>query len=153
MRALAFALLAFPALAHALSGVVVSVRKGDTLTLLEGERKLLLRVAEIDAPELRQSFGQRSKRALEEICLGKQAEVSLLATKGRETSGRVLCEGVDAGAEQVAKGFAWVSRRRAASKSPLFYLENQAQRNREGLWSDPTAMPPWAYRSNRRNKL
>ncbi len=153
MRALVFALFAFPALAHALSGVVVSVHKGDTLTLLDGERKLVVRLAEIDAPGLRQSFGERSKQALEEMCLGKQAEVSLIDAKGTGTSGRVLCEGVDAGAEQVAKGLAWVSKRRAASTSPLFFLQNQAQRNREGLWSDPTAMPPWAYRANRRNRL
>lgn len=151
MRIAALALLGFPALAQAFSGVVVSVHDGDTLTVMAEDRKMQVHVAEIDAPELHQSFGARSRDSLAQMCLGKQAEVSVVASRRAGTTGRVLCEGVDAGAKQVGSGLAWVSGHRSAS--PLFLLEDQAQRNREGLWSERNPAPPWAYRANRRNRL
>ena len=153
MRVLACTLLALPALARAFYGVVVSVHDGDTLTVMAEDRTLQVRIAEIDAPDLRQAFGERARDSLAQMCLGKQAEVSLVGPQRSAAAARVLCEGVDAGAQQVERGLAWVSRRRGATASPLFLLEDQAQRSREGLWVDKAPAPPWAYRANRRNRL
>ncbi len=154
MRVALLALLGLPALAQAFSGLVVSVHDGDTLTVMAEDRKLQVHVAEIDAPELHQRWGERSRDSLSGICLGKQAEVSMVPSRRAATTGRVLCEGVDAGAQQVGRGLAWVaSRRRTGTAAPLFFLEDQAQRNKEGLWSDRNPSPPWAYRANRRNRL
>lgn len=46
------ATLSFPACA-ATTGLVVSVHDGDTLTFLVGKQQVKVRLAEIDAPELR----------------------------------------------------------------------------------------------------
>lgn len=56
------------------TGLVVSVHDGDTLTVLVGKQQVKVRLAEIDAPELRQSFGNRSKQSLAELRLGRIAE-------------------------------------------------------------------------------
>ncbi len=147
------ALLSCPVMAQSFSGRVVSVRDGDTLSVLTGERKIELRLAEIDAPELRQPFGARARESLVDLCLGKEADVSVLAQRRGPAVGRVRCDGIDASERQVALGLAWVYHRTAGSPTPLYLLEDQAQRSREGLWADRAPSPPWAYRANRRNRL
>ena len=51
-----------------LEGRVVGVHDGDTVTLLMvGNQQLKIRLAQIDAPELDQAFGQRSKQSLSDM--------------------------------------------------------------------------------------
>ncbi len=51
-----------PATAETLTGQVVGVHDGDTLTLLvAGNRQVKVRLAGMDAPELKQPYGQRAK--------------------------------------------------------------------------------------------
>lgn len=55
----------FPALAEQLSGHVVGVHDGDTITVLTADkRSLRTRLVEIDAPESDQPYGMRAKQAL-----------------------------------------------------------------------------------------
>ncbi len=53
-------------------GKVVGVSDGDTVTLLMSGHQVRVRLAEIDAPEKRQPYGQRSKQSLSELVYGKQ---------------------------------------------------------------------------------
>lgn len=55
--AVVLACLCAPAFAHK----VVGIADGDTLTVLEDGRPVKIRLANIDAPEKAQAFGQRSK--------------------------------------------------------------------------------------------
>jgi endonuclease YncB( thermonuclease family) len=75
-------------------------------------QRLRVRLAEIDAPEKRQAFGNASRLSLTVTCIGKAAAV--LPT-GKDRDGRVLgrvrCAGTDANAEQVRRGMAWVFER------------------------------------------
>jgi endonuclease YncB( thermonuclease family) len=154
MRALALGLwlVASAVLAEPFPAQVISVHDGDTLTVVAQGKPLRVRLADVDAPELRQSYGLRSKQSLADLCLDKQAHVSVVShDRSGAALGRVVCDGVDASAEQVQRGMAWVYQRRASSASPLYFLEDQAQRAREGLWADRAPSPPWAYRANRRN--
>jgi endonuclease YncB( thermonuclease family) len=54
--------------------------------------------------------------------------------------------GVDANAEQVRLGMAWVYVRYAPKNSPLYELESAARAQRVGLWAEPTPVPPWEWR-------
>ncbi|WP_340137708.1 thermonuclease family protein [Aeromonas veronii] len=139
-----FAVLA-PALAAAseLSGRVVGVADGDTLTLLHAQTPVRIRLAEIDAPEKAQPFGQRSKQSLSDLCYGKEALVVVSAQDryGRSI-GRVWCAGTDANAEQVRRGMAWVYDRYATDKT-LYSLQDAARQARNGLWADPAPVRPW----------
>ena len=62
-------LVGTPAAAETLSGRVVGITDGDTLTLLTVDRvQVKVRLAEIDAPEAHQPYGQRAKQALTCAC-------------------------------------------------------------------------------------
>ena len=62
--------------AETLTGMVVGVADGDTITVLDANREQhKIRVAGIDAPEKAQPFGQRSKESLSAMVFGKEVDV------------------------------------------------------------------------------
>lgn len=140
-------LLAHGAGASELVGRVVSVHDGDTLTVLASGKQIKVRLSEIDAPELRQPFGQRSRQALANICFRREASV---VESGKDRYGRavghVICDGVDANTEQVRRGMAWVYVRYAPKNSPVYPIQAEARSQRTGLWEDPRPVPPWEWR-------
>jgi len=140
-------LLKLPAVAAELSGIVTEVHDGDSLTLVSGQATFNIRLNDIDAPELRQERGKDSRFSLIEICGAKQATADL---KGKDRYGRTLavitCAGVNANAEQVRLGWAWVYVRYAPKDSSLYGFQQEARRARRGLWADAVALPPWAWR-------
>lgn len=130
---------------------VVSVHDGDTLTVLVERRQVKVRLTDIDAPELRQPFGTRSRQSLAELCFGK---IAALDVRGRDrykrTIAQVTCDGKDANAEQVRRGYAWTYTRYAPAGSPLHAMQVEARAAHRGLWADPTAVAPWNWRRNGR---
>jgi endonuclease YncB( thermonuclease family) len=130
---------------------VVSVRDGDTLTVLIDRQQVRVRLTEIDAPELGQPFGKRSRQSLSELCFGKTAELEVRdADRYGRTLARVTCAGTDANAEQVRRGYAWTYTRYAGPDSPLHALQEEARAARRGLWKDPVPVPPWNWRRGAR---
>lgn len=69
---------------------------------------MVVRLAEVDAPEKAQPFGQRSKELLSTLCFRKQAEIRP-STRDRygRTVAHVICAGTDANAAMVRTGMAW----------------------------------------------
>jgi len=145
--------LVLPILGQAaeLEGRVVGVHDGDSITFLAGRLELKVRLADIDAPELGQAFGQRSKQSLSDLCFGKPAALAIQGSDRYErTLARVRCAGVDANREQVRRGMAWVFDRYVKDRS-LYSDQEAARSTGRGLWADPKAMPPWAWRRAKRN--
>ena len=104
-----------PAHAATISGRVVGVHDGDTLTLLTAEkRQVKIRLAEIDTPESAQPYGSRAKQALSDLVFGQDVLVDVqdIDRYGR-TVGRVSVHGTDVNAAMVAAGAAWVYRQYA----------------------------------------
>lgn len=128
-------------------GKVVSVADGDTLTVLVDRQQVKARLASIDAPERKQPFGTRSRQSLNDLCHGKPATVR---DKGQDrykrTIGTVICAGIDANAEQVRCGMAWVYDRYARPDSPLYALQEQSRAARNGLRADAKPVPLWEWR-------
>ena len=130
---------------------VIGVSDGDTLTVLNNNKQQVrIRLAEIEAPEAGQPYGTTSKQSLSELCIGKQAQIApRVKDKHGRTVARVTCNGVDANAEQVNRGMAWVYRK-YAKDNKLYVLQHEAKVAKRGLWSDPSPIPPRAWRQQRR---
>ena len=127
--------------------LVVGIADGDTLTVLcNGNEQVKIRLAEIDAPEKKQPFGNRSKQSLSAMCFQKQAEIKP-QTKDRygRTVARVICDGADANVEQVKRGMAWVYDKYVRDRS-FYAIQDKARASKVGLWADDNPVKPWEYR-------
>ena len=152
IRLLMFLLLivtGLPVSAETLTGQVVGVHDGDTLTLrVAGNQPVKVRLAGMDAPELKQPYGQQAKQALSALVFGKSARVeSSGPDKYGRTLGTVFVGTVNVNAELVKRGAAWVYR--AYPFPPeLEALEAQAQAAKRGLWAlqPDQRCPPWNWR-------
>lgn len=143
-------MLALSQAAFCLEGKVVGVHDGDTITVLDASKtQHKIRLAQIDAPELDQEWGQNSKKALSDIVYGRfvHVEVDNVDQYGREV-GTVFVDDVNANKEQVINGNAWVYVRYARDPN-LPKLEKKARSEGLGLWSTGNATPPWDHRHNK----
>jgi endonuclease YncB( thermonuclease family) len=136
------------------NGRVVGITDGDTLTLLVEERQQVkVRLAEIDTPESAQPYGTQAKKELSALAFNREALVKEQdIDKYGRVVGRVFVDGLDVNAEMVRRGAAWVYPDYAKDVT-LYVLENEAKRNRQGLWSLPESerTPPWEWRREKRN--
>lgn len=131
-----------------LEGRVVSISDGDTLTLLVDERPVKIRLAQIDAPELRQPHGRHAKAALSDYAFGRTARVEVVDVDdyGRSV-GEVYVDDVHVNFELVRQGHAWAYTRYARGVE-IIDLENEARAAQRGLWRLPEEQrdPPWVWR-------
>lgn len=134
----------------AFTGKVVGVADGDTLTVLADNTPRKIRLAEIDAPEKKQAFGERAKQSLSDLCFNAQATVSAgKPDRYGRTVARVSCNGVDASLYQVSNGLAWAYT--AYLTDPAIAIaERAAHESATGLWGDTAPTPPWLYRKGAR---
>jgi micrococcal nuclease len=134
-------------------GRVVGVTDGDTLKVLVADQRLLrVRFAFCDAPEKKQAYGARAKKAMSELVFGKDVDLRPHAIDryGR-TVAQVAVDGKDVGLEMVRQGLSWVYERyitEASAEIQETYrkAQEEAKADRQGLWSDPNAIPPWIFR-------
>lgn len=132
-----------PLLLFALSGKVVSVHDGDTITILVEKEQVKIRLFGIDAPELKQPCGKKSKQFLSNLIAGQIVEVEKNGNDryGR-TIGTVSLNGEDVNAQMVENGYAWAYRRFSKKYAPQ---ESEAKFEKRGLWRDDP-IPPWEWR-------
>ena len=136
-----------------LEGRVVGVHDGDTVTLLmAGNRQIKVRLAQIDAPELDQAFGQQSKQSLSAMVFNKtiNVEKETMDKYGR-TVGTLFINDLDANKEQIKLGMGWVYRKYLRDQS-LLLIEEAARQAKVGLWADANPMAPWDYRHGGKEK-
>lgn len=149
--AIAVSLVSNPAWAD-FTGECVSVTDGDTIKVMQGGVAERIRLARIDAPEHNQPFGQRAKLYCSQLCFGKTLTVE---DRGHDRYGRTigditLPDGTNLNNELVKVGLAWWYRKYAPDDPILPALESQARSHRLGLWSDPSPIPPWEFRTQER---
>lgn len=135
------------------TGRVVGVTDGDSLTVLdERNQQHKVRLAEIDAPERGQPWGDRSRQALSALVFGKTVSVQQTDTDryGRVVA-RVFAEGQDVNRTMVEQGAAWAYREYLTDET-LIATEARARRERNGLWSmsDTQTVAPWSWRRGER---
>jgi len=107
--AIAWLLFTFSSVAELLTGTVIAVHDGDTLTLKRVKDERKVRLAGIDAPELGQPYGVESRNALREAVLNRELKVETFKTdKYGRYLGKVSLDGQDINLKQVHTGMAWV---------------------------------------------
>lgn len=139
--------------ADEITGRVIAISDGDTLTLVDDmfvQHKI--RLAGIDAPEKRQSFGQRAKQSLAMMTYLKTVKVKF-AKRDRygRILGQVLIDENDINLAQVQAGMAWVYTQYLngidlRTQALLIEAEDSARAASLGLWRDSQPLPPWIFR-------
>lgn len=136
---------------NVLTGKVVHIADGDTLTLLDASNvQHRIRLYGIDAPEHNQAFGTKAKAALAGKVAGREVEVENTATDryGRIV-GKVYLDGRLINEEMVADGWAW-DYVQYDRQHEFAAAESAARIARRGLWSDSAPTPPWEFRKAER---
>jgi endonuclease YncB( thermonuclease family) len=134
-----------------LVGKIVGVHDGDTVTFLTSDNKQIkVRLAEIDAPELAQPYGNKSKQHLSGLIFGKSVTLDVVEKDryGRSV-GKIYSGAEYVNAEMVKSGHAWAYKQYLKDKSFLEF-ESSAKSQKIGLWSLPDAeiVPPWEWRKS-----
>jgi endonuclease YncB( thermonuclease family) len=145
--------------AQTLTGRVVRVADGDTVTVLDSSNtQHRIRLEGIDAPESHQAFGTQSKKNLSEMVFGKDVAVVYQKTDqyGRLV-GKIVLDGKDINLEQVKAGMAWhykeYQREQAAADRELYATaEDEARNTRRGLWQDADPVEPSAFRKEEKRE-
>jgi endonuclease YncB( thermonuclease family) len=137
-RGLVVAALFCPATGLAqLEGVVTEVLDGDTVTIEVEGHSFQVNLAGIDAPELTQPLANAARQSLGELCYGREVTIEdVEIDRRRRIVGRLECDGVDAVAEQVWRGFARVLDTRIRDAT-LYAKQAEAQQAHRGVWATP----------------
>ena len=127
----------------------------DTYVLRIDGESTTCRLANIDAPELKQAYGLKAKLYVEELFYHKNLKVQITDT---DFYGRSIVEvETDQGALDsllVANGYAW-HYAKYSQKPALQNLMEKAIEKRIGLWQcgKEKVCPPWLFRGyNKRNR-
>ena len=141
-------LLAAPAAA----ATVLSVGDGDTMRVVDGSKRLTIRMACIDAPETAQRpYGAASRQRLQE--LAPVGSVVTLRPQTIDKYGRTVAEvfrgGQNTNLAMVSSGQAFAYRKYLGACDGPAYLgaEAAAQRQRVGVWAVAGGIQrPWDWR-------
>ncbi|MBN8503375.1 MAG: thermonuclease family protein [Burkholderiales bacterium] len=132
---------------------------GDTFHCLTAEptqRRIVVRVAGVDAPETGQHFWRVARTKLRQLA----TQGSTLKCDKADRYQRQVCsvtspDGRDVGEELLKAGLAWHFKRYEADQPPeernrYRNAEALARRARLGLWAETDPIAPWDCRARRR---
>ena len=136
------------------TGTVSKVYDGDTLHVIDGDgAKHKIRMAYIDAPEMKQAYGTRSRDNLRAAAEGRKVSVRVFDTdRYQREVAQVSVGKTDLNLMQVQDGAAWHYKSYAkeqqdkADFADYADAQIQAERERKGLWKAKNPQAPWAYR-------
>lgn len=136
------------------TGTVSKVYDGDTLHVIDGDgAKHKIRMAYIDAPEMKQAYGTRSRDNLRTAAEGRKVSVRVFDTdRYQREVAQVFVGKTDLNLMQVQDGAAWHYKSYAkeqqdkADFADYADAQIQAERERKGLWKAKNPQAPWAYR-------
>ena len=133
-----------------LIGKVIKVSDGDTVTILtEDKTQHKIRLNDIDAPEKKQAFGNKSKDNLAKYIAGKTVTVQYQKKdKYKRVLGTIYYNNTDINLQQVKDGYAWVYKKYSNNQT-YYKAEKLARDKRVGLWIDKNPLEPWEFRKQK----
>ena len=136
------------------AATVLSIGDGDTIRVLQGQQRITVRLACIDAPEMAQAPYGAQSRAYLQTRLRIGAPVTLVP-QAVDRYGRSVAEvigEINLGLAMVEDGMAFAYRRYLGQCDAREYLdaEFRASRSRYGVWKVPGSITrPWDFRRSR----
>jgi endonuclease YncB( thermonuclease family) len=133
-------------------GPLTSVTDGDSFRARIQGVDMEFRLYAVDAPEVDQAYGARSKSQLRSLLDGQQLVIVFIDV---DRYGRVIADvwrgNLHVNREMVAQGAAHFYPEYARDNA-LFEIEQQARDARRGLWGLPVAQrtEPWVWREQKR---
>ena len=142
-----------PSYADQYEGRVIKVIDGDTIWVKTNNKHIKIRLSYIDAPELKQKHGVRSKNFLTNLILDKNVQINAnKKDRYNRHLGEVYIHNIDesvfVNAKMLKSGNAWIYLK-YRDNSYLKNLENYARIKKIGLWSEKTPVEPWIYRRSK----
>jgi micrococcal nuclease len=132
-----------------LTAKVVGIKDGDTVVVLDSlNNQTTLRLAEVDCPEKNQPFGTKSKQFTSDQIYLKTIKYIVTDTDRYGRSIAMIYYDTDnkyLSAEIIKAGMGWQYKRYSTSKE-LATFEDNAKRNKIGLWVDSNPVAPWEFR-------
>ena len=131
------------------NGKITEVVDGDTYFFKTATGSVKVRMFGIDAPEGNQPFGKESAEFLARF-LHKEALLKVVSTdQYHRKLGTLFINGEDINLLLVKEGYAWYYNKYLSNKEYAAAQEN-ARKNKLGLWKDPKPVPPWKWRKDER---
>ncbi|WP_443862806.1 thermonuclease family protein [Fusobacterium ulcerans] len=155
MRKIIFAIFIFSLsiIAVAVSGKVIRVSDGDTILIQSGSQKIRVRMYGIDAPELKQKYGEESKKYLEKRIMDKNVDIKVINQDqyGRKV-GKVFYKNKDINLEMLETGNAWFYEYHAKHEKDYRKAFKNAKEQKLGLWKDKNPQNPRNFRLDHRRE-
>ncbi|WP_428740168.1 thermonuclease family protein [Tenacibaculum sp.] len=137
-----------------ITGRVIGIMDGDTFKLLSQDSiQIRVRLANIDCPEKKQPFSAKAKQFVSDAIFGQQVTIHVLKKDryGRSIANVIYNDSLDLSQELLRHGLAWHYLQ--YSKNPVLQkLEDQAKKEKLGLWQDKHPIPPWKWRKNKKKR-
>jgi endonuclease YncB( thermonuclease family) len=140
--------------AQTITGKVVGVADGDTITVLQNQTQYKIRLYGIDTPEKGQDFGKRAKQFTSDLVFGKQVRVVQKdVDRYSRVVGMVFIGNVCVNQEIIRAGLGWTYNRycKADICREWVSMEAKAKIKKTGLWAHSDPIPPWDYRRGTRS--
>lgn len=134
-----------------LTAKVVGIKDGDTVVVLDSlNNQTTLRLAEVDCPEKNQPFGTKAKQFTSDQIYLKTIKYVVTDTDRYGRSIAMIYYDTDnkyLSAEIIKAGMGWHYKRYSTSKE-LATFEDNARKNKTGLWVDTNPINPSDWRNN-----
>ena len=141
-----------PKITDTFTGTVTKVHDGDSIHITPAdEKRVVIRLAGIDAPELKQPHGIASRDTLRSLILNRPAQAKCHKTdRYRRQVCVVYFNGEDINLQMVKAGMAWHYKdyqNEQSRKQQRQYsrAERNARKHQYGLWRGES-IEPWVFR-------
>jgi micrococcal nuclease len=136
------------------SAQITVVEDGDSFEVITAEKKkIMIRLFAVDCPEDGQAFSTKAKQFVEAQCRNKTLKIVKNTTdpRGRLVADVYLPDGRSLAKELLKAGYAWHYKQYSDDKE-LDKLEQEARKQKKGLWNEANPMSPWDYRVSKQAK-
>jgi len=132
-------------------GRVTRVKDGDTIVIDTLTELVTIRLAEIDTPESKQSYGLAATEFTKAFCLGLivSADIKTTDRYGRAIALVSKANGKSLQEALLKAGMAW-HYKQYSYNTYYSILQQVACKESKGLWSEDNPVAPWQYRKNKR---